>query len=251
VEEAASGVDALVRLRSAEAPFGLVLLDMQMPGMDGEQTAAAIRADGRLATLPIVLLSSSHPAEAPANVFDAALTKPIRERQLLRVLQDVLGIVRGEDSRTKPANAAEPVSPQGPRVLVAEDNEINRRVALAMLERIGCRVETVVNGREALEAQASRRYDLVLMDVQMPEMDGLTATAAIRARERASGHRPPIIAMTAHGRGPRPVHRRRHGRLHLQTGEIRRAAGEGRAVGRQGDLATGDGGSTRDSRPIV
>jgi CheY-like chemotaxis protein len=116
----------------------------------------------------------------------------------MRALHDVLGIARREERPAEQPATPERAAAVGPLVLVAEDNEVNRRVALAMLERSGCRVETVVNGREALEAVTSRHYDLVLMDVQMPEMDGLTATAAIRAREDETGRRTPIVAMTAH-----------------------------------------------------
>ena len=120
--------------------------------------------------------------------FELPLGKASRET-------DVPGSLRGGH----PADgSAETRRLSSLRILVAEDNEVNRRVAIGMAEQLGCAVQAVCNGREAVEALDHCRHDLVLMDVQMPEMDGFTATAAIRERERGSGRHIPIIALTAH-----------------------------------------------------
>ena len=199
-EEAASGPEALDQLRAAVAtdPFELVLLDLQMPDMDGTELAAAIRADPRLAKLPLVLLSSigglrGGTENAHSLGFDAALTKPVCRATLLETVASVLG----ERARRAASTAvATRVATSSPRVLVAEDNAVNRDVLIRMLAKLGCRIDAVDNGRAAVEAVLRGGYDLVLMDVQMPEMDGLEATLEIRRRETV---RPvPIVALTAH-----------------------------------------------------
>ena len=204
--EARSGAEALDLLhRAADGePFQLALLDMHMPEMDGVDTARAIKVDPRFGALPLVLLSSVRMQDGPGGLrakgFSAALVKPVRRSNLLRVLLDVLGercphhpVVAG----TQPSHGGG--GPRlGLRVLVAEDNVVNQTVATRMLERWACRVDVVADGRQALEAAARVPYDLVLMDVQMPVMDGFDATAAIRRQEAATGRRMPIIAMTAH-----------------------------------------------------
>jgi CheY-like chemotaxis protein len=175
---------------------------MHMPDMDGEATAGAIKLDLRFAELPLVLLSSSRTHESAVGLrargFAAALVKPVRRSSLLKVLLDVLG-ERRNDPAGDGTDASHASGPDlGLHVLVAEDNIVNQKVARRMLERWGCRVDVVGDGRQALEAVARVAYDLVLMDVQMPEMDGFDATAAIRRREARTGRRTPIIAMTAH-----------------------------------------------------
>ncbi|HZP42685.1 MAG TPA: PAS domain S-box protein [Candidatus Binatia bacterium] len=199
---AASGAEALRILRAAarERPFRCVLLDMQMPEIDGAQTAEAIRADPRLATVPLVVLSSigaQHLGDLRAKGIAASLTKPVRQSQLLDTLLEVVGTPPADE---RPATDAAAAGERrlGLRVLVAEDNPINQNVAVGMVERWGCRADAVANGREALAALERARYDVVLMDVQMPEMDGFEATAAIRRREGDGLARLPIIAMTAH-----------------------------------------------------
>ena len=203
--EARSGAEALEMLHGADddEPFQLVLLDMHMPDMDGTMTARAIKRDLRFAELPLVLLSSSRTHESAVGLrargFAAALVKPVRRSNLLKALLDVLG----ERQNDRPAGDGIDASHAsgtdlGLIVLVAEDNIVNQKVAKRMLERWGCRVDVVGDGRQALEAVARVAYDLVLMDVQMPEMDGFGATAAIRRRESWTGRRTPIIAMTAH-----------------------------------------------------
>ena len=193
--EAASGAEALAVLAAAPVPFALVILDMQMPGMDGGETAARIRADTRFAALPLVLLSSSAGLrDAGATPFAAALAKPVRQATLLRTLRAIVGGQREEAPR-RPA-AVEPPA-ERLRVLLAEDNAVNRTLALRMLAKLGCDAEAVETGGAAVAAAARQVYDVILMDVQMPEMDGLEATAEIRRRANG-GPRTPIVAMTAH-----------------------------------------------------
>jgi len=191
----AGGAAALEALQAALGadPYRLVLLDMHMPDMDGAMTAAAIKADPRLAAVPIVLLSSigtCSRAEMHAHGFAAMLTKPVRQSHL----RDVVAAVAGGAARPAVSSALPARAHLGLRVLVAEDNAVNRKVALQMLARLGCTATAVEDGARAVAAVAAADYDVVLMDVQMPEMDGFEATAAIRRR----GSRVPIIAMTAH-----------------------------------------------------
>ena len=148
--------------------------------------------------------------EAPWQAaFDAVLTKPVRQSQLYDSLVQVLSGATGQGLRARDSTAREEAGPRAAprpdqrrgRVLVVEDNAVNQRVTMRMLEKWGYHADAVGNGREAVDALARRPYDLVLMDCQMPEMDGYAATAAIRQREREQGtalRRTPIIAMTAH-----------------------------------------------------
>jgi CheY-like chemotaxis protein len=204
------GPAALEHLRKASArgdPFAVALLDSHMPGMDGLALARAIRSDPRLAATPLVLLTSlgeEDRREVQAAGFQHVLTKPVRQSQLLTELGAMFGLQIGAgirvDASSEPAalhTRAEPRLAAGPRVLVAEDTTINQLVARRMLERLGCHVDVVSNGVEALDALASIPYALVLMDVQMPEMDGFEATAQIRHRESQSGRHTSIVAMTA------------------------------------------------------
>jgi signal transduction histidine kinase/CheY-like chemotaxis protein len=198
-EAVASGPEALAALRAAADvdPFGLVLLDMQMPDMDGSQVAVTIRLDPRLAHLPLVLLSSMGTLrgrpDATAMGFDAALTKPVFQSTLFQCVAAVLGrqVARAASSAPGPSRESSAF-----RVLVAEDNEVNQRVLTVMLQKLGCRVDAVGTGTEAVAAVLGGRYDLVFMDVQMPEMDGFEATAEIRRRQGPAHI--PIVAITAH-----------------------------------------------------
>jgi signal transduction histidine kinase/DNA-binding response OmpR family regulator len=195
-DEATSGPEGLARLRAAtDDPFGLVLLDMHMPDMDGAEVARRIRADPRLAGIPIVLLSSigalrGGQAALRAMGIDAALTKPVC-RQALR---DSVIAALGRREQPVVRVATETVA-TGLHVLVAEDNAVNRELLLRMLALAGCTADAVGTGREAVEMIARGGFDLVLMDVQMPDMDGLTAASEIRRR---GTDRPlAIIAITA------------------------------------------------------
>jgi CheY-like chemotaxis protein/HPt (histidine-containing phosphotransfer) domain-containing protein len=209
VEEAASGPEALGILGAAASrrSFDLILMDMQMPEMDGERATRSIRSDPTWRDVPIILLSSigkhGNTADIRAAGFTAALVKPVRQSQLYDTLVTTLASPQEmpvpRTAQGAPADRDTEAAPSGPkwRVLVAEDNSVNQKVARRLLEKQGCRVDTVANGREALESLARIRYDLVLMDVQMPEMDGFEATAEIRRHEMGTDRHIPIVALTA------------------------------------------------------
>ena len=198
------GVTALAALAGSPHGFPLVLLDAVMPGMDGFAVAQKIRADSRLGGATIMMLSSGdHPGDAErcrALGITTYLQKPIKQSELL----DAIVVTLGKASGVRPAPAASRVEPtasipSGLVVLLAEDNEVNQELAIAILERRGCHVVLARNGREAVALWERESVDVVLMDVQMPEMDGLEATRAIRAIEQTRGGvRTPIIAVTAH-----------------------------------------------------
>jgi CheY-like chemotaxis protein len=206
------GLRALDQLRAAAArnlPYDLAILDMPLPTMDGLALARAIKADPVLAALPLVLLASLGPRGHGKLVQEEGigtyLTKPLRQSQLFNCLATVLGISTIPETTLLPAvvslgthhMVAAEHAPSRPLVLVAEDNLVNQRLAVRLLEKLGYRADVAVNGREAVQAVESTPYAAVLMDVQMPELDGFAATAAIRRREGPSRHTI-IIAMTAH-----------------------------------------------------
>jgi PAS domain S-box-containing protein len=199
--------DLLCRARDADAPFPLILLDWMMPEQDGLWLARRISQDPSLASTRIIFLTSAgrrgDASQCRQLGVAAYLTKPIKQSELLDAITLVLA--GAAPDRTTPLvtrhflRETQPAAPLGKlRILAAEDNAVNQKVVLRMLERDGHRVTLANNGREALEALEAEPFDLVLMDVQMPEMDGLEAAAAIRAAEREGGGHIPIIALTAH-----------------------------------------------------
>ncbi|MBW3631186.1 MAG: response regulator, partial [Gemmatimonadetes bacterium] len=200
---AGSGDAALASLQRAEArgrPFQLVLLDAMMPGMDGLTFAEHVREHPQWAGLPMIILSSAGrgpEVERTAKVGIARyLNKPVKQSDLLDA---ILGVIQAGGAEAEPAapRVDEPeVAPL--RILLAEDGVVNQQVAVNLLESRGHTVEVANNGVEAVAAFERGGFDLVLMDVQMPEMDGFEATAAIRGRERAAGGHIPIVAVTAH-----------------------------------------------------
>jgi PAS domain S-box-containing protein len=193
-----TGRDALHHLRAGEA-FDLALLDMLMPEMDGVMLAREIRRLPQGAALPLVLLSSIGRKLEPEDdaCFNAVLTKPIKPAHLLAAITRTLGAAETTAART--VNSLSPLAGTPPplRILLAEDNPVNQKVALHMLGRMGYRADTAANGVEALAAVRRQPYDVILMDVQMPEIDGLEATRRIRADSSLAASSPWIIALTA------------------------------------------------------
>jgi PAS domain S-box-containing protein len=203
----ADGAQALARLRAAHhdgRPYALVILDMQMPHMNGLELAHTIKTDADLAPLRLVLLSSGRQCDEEQSAREAGIAayvaKPVHQSQLYDAIVTVMSTADAPPllgQATHQNLAAAPAAGKI-RVLLAEDNIVNQKVAILMLEKLGCRVDAVANGREALEALTHIAYDLVFMDCQMPEMDGYEATTAIRAHEASGGTHVPIIAMTAY-----------------------------------------------------
>jgi len=196
--------DALARIEAGER-FDLGVVDLLMPELDGIDLALAIRELRSKDPFPLLLLSSVSPGEIRAirsadgepvdELFSAVLTKPVR----LRALRDALCRASGASTaRRRPvADNAPPLAARAPlRILLAEDNAVNQKVAVAMLARLGYRPEVVADGVEVLESLARQRFDVLLLDVQMPELDGFATARAIRARP--DGPQPFIIALTAH-----------------------------------------------------
>jgi signal transduction histidine kinase/CheY-like chemotaxis protein len=198
--------EALNLLRGASAsgtPYRLILLDRDMPRMDGLAFARHVQGDDAIPATPIIMLSSLSQTGDQAALTRAGvvhhLHKPVRHAQLREAVTRLLHAIQPRPrGAAGPGTAARTDSPLALRVLLAEDNPVNQAMATAMLEALGCRVRAADNGREAVRALADEAFDLVLMDCQMPEMDGFEATAIIRAHERQSdGRRRPIVALTA------------------------------------------------------
>jgi PAS domain S-box-containing protein len=189
----ASPLEALARIRQGDR-FDVVVIDLQMPELDGFALAREIRRSE--VELPLVLLTSlGRVQDARSGGFAAQLTKPVKASQLHDALVTALARRFAEGSAPAATESA-PVEAASLRILLAEDNEVNQRLALLLLKKLGYDADVVSNGLEALEALDRQRYDLVLMDVQMPELDGLETTRRICARWPGEG-RPRIVAMTA------------------------------------------------------
>ena len=199
--EASCGVEALELLRqaSAQAPFGLVLLDYMMPGMDGLEVARRIKEDRRVPRPRLVLLTSAGTHTNPntrAAGIDATVSKPLRQSLLYDTIVTVMAGGTSRSAAPTPRPSETKRSGAGPLVLVAEDNVVNQTVTVRMLEYLGYRVDIVANGADAVDAAMREQYAALLMDCQMPIMDGFEATAEIRRRE-GDGRHLPVIALTA------------------------------------------------------
>ena len=174
-----------------------------MPDVDGFTLAEMIKQDADLGSTVIMMLTSGGRSGDVARCEDLGvasyLLKPVKQSELFDAVAMALGIsAAGGCRRSRRCSVARPVFPRPLHVLLAEDSLVNQKLAVGLLEKYGHHVEVVGDGRAALAAVESSRFDLVLMDIQMPEMDGLEATQAIRIRERKRGGHIPIVAMTAH-----------------------------------------------------
>ena len=202
---AESADEALVLLRQAQAngvPFRLVISDVNMPSVDGFMLARQIRDDANICLTPLIMLTSGGRSGDVVKRHElriaASLMKPVKQSELFDVILSIAGNI---GPRAEPALAAVQVSPRATRalkILLAEDNLMNQKLATGILAKHGHQLTIANNGREAVEAYQAERFDVILMDVQMPVMDGFAATAAIRALEQESGTTTPIVAMTAH-----------------------------------------------------
>ncbi|VAW05018.1 BarA sensory histidine kinase (= VarS = GacS) [hydrothermal vent metagenome] len=213
-----SAKDALAAMTAAagdDAPYAVAVLDFQMPDIDGVTLAKMIKADTALAATPLILLTSAgrkgDPNGLVGDVFSAYLVKPARASMLLNSILTAINDSAAEritgmaaalshaDAKTDEAND-DAVAPSnlGLDVLVAEDNTVNQMVIKAMLEKIGCKVTIADNGKIAVDKYKTGQFDIVLMDVSMPEMDGGEATGLIRRRQKKTGEETPIIGVTAH-----------------------------------------------------
>jgi PAS domain S-box-containing protein len=212
VDGGTKAIEVLRRAAAQGVKYDLAILDLMMPGMDGFALARAINSDPDIPEMKLVLLTSfgqrGHGEMARDAGVAAYLTKPVRQSQLFDCLTKVMSqAAKADKERLASANDSIKIVTKhtlheaklipNKLILLAEDNIVNQRIALKQLERLGYRADAVANGLEALEALQRIPYDLVLMDCQMPEMDGYEATAEIRRREGQSKHTP-IIAMTAH-----------------------------------------------------
>jgi two-component system sensor histidine kinase/response regulator len=202
VSSGAKGIESLRNAHRAGDPYHVVLLDMQMPGMDGEQVARAIKSDPAVRDVKILVLTSmGHRGDAvrlEALGCSGYLLKPVKQQLLFDAVVTVLGQKEDRSPGLVTRHLLAEQRKLGLRLLLAEDNPINQKLAIILLQKAGFSVDAVETGIQALEKVQANRYSAVLMDVQMPEMDGFEATRHIRALEQKSGEHIPIIAMTAH-----------------------------------------------------
>jgi two-component system sensor histidine kinase/response regulator len=204
VDSGETALAAIAQARQSGTQFRLVLLDAHMPGMDGFELARRIHEMPELDGVIVMMLSSAHHMEDADKCRAAGirryLVKPIFQKELLQAILQAAADFEGIPDPV-PLHVPPPApEPHGPslRILLAEDNPVNQRVAVKVLEKYGHNVTVAGNGREAVALALHKPFDLILMDIQMPEMDGYEATAAIREAEQASGAHTPIVALTAH-----------------------------------------------------
>ncbi len=200
-----SGEEALIAIKAASddgKPFDLVLMDWRMPGMDGAEASRLIKAQQSISRIPAIMMVSAFDRERAMNgvadhEMDGFLVKPVNESQLIDSIATIFGVKPDyPESDSWHAAGGFPAELVGRRVLLVEDNDVNRDLASELLSDLGIQVTIAVNGREGVDRVVAEPFDLVLMDIQMPVMDGLTATRLIRADKRFG--KLPILAMTAH-----------------------------------------------------
>ena len=204
VDEAENGEKLIKLMETAEEPYDLVILDWLMPGMNGLEVAQKIKTELKPEVDPRIIMvsafSSGEVTDKPGGEYiDQFLAKPITASHLYDAVMEVFGLQSGEISRSRSTTGQmdmEELRPvQGAEILLVEDNEINQQVARELLEQAGFRVDVADHGQKALEMLEPKAYDCVLMDVQMPVMDGFTATSRIREQDRFRDL--PVLAMTA------------------------------------------------------
>jgi CheY-like chemotaxis protein len=205
---AESGPAALAILESCLEPIPLVLTDVHMPGMDGFDLVKQVKSSKQTPTV-IMLTSGSYHGDVPRSKelgVEAYLVKPVGQKDLLQAIQQIFtlhppaagALAAWRESLTRLGSAIRPRALASLRILVVEDNLINQNLAVSLLENNGHLTRVAGTGREALAVLERESFDVILMDVQMPDMDGLDATKAIRTKEQFTGKRVPIIAVTAH-----------------------------------------------------
>ena len=202
VPSGAKGLEALRNAHRAGDPYHVVLLDMQMPLMDGEQTARAIKSDPAVKDVKILILTSmgqrGDAVRLEALGCSGYLLKPVKQQMLFDAVIAVLARPDDPGAGLITRHTISEHRKSDLRVLLAEDNPINQKLAVTLLQKAGYSVDAVENGEQALEKFKEEHYHAILMDVQMPDMDGFEATGHIRAWEKQHGQHIPIIAMTAH-----------------------------------------------------
>ena len=203
-KDAHEAIAILERSRDEKASFDIILLDVQMPGMDGYQFLDHLCQNPGLYQGPTIIMTSSHASDdgdrcKELNVA-GYLTKPVKHSQLLHEIIVALGdqdAVKSRFVRTE-ASVVDSEPERSLRILLAEDNPVNQKLMILMLKKMGHSIVPVSNGRKAVDAAKMEEFDLILMDVQMPEMDGFEATAMIRGHQKITGTFTPIVALTAH-----------------------------------------------------
>jgi CheY-like chemotaxis protein len=198
-DSGAAGLEKMDRALASDGPVQLIILDEQMPGMDGLEVLERMRAHPRFSGATVMMLTSADQSSSAARCremgVESYLVKPIKPFDLQLAIRRALGMLKASVSgRPEPGR-----SQQGRRlrILLAEDNPVNQRLAMALFQKMGHDVTLATNGAEAVAKWFGARFDLVFMDVQMPELDGFGATRQIRELERARGGHVPILAMTA------------------------------------------------------
>jgi two-component system, sensor histidine kinase and response regulator len=203
VESGPGALAAMETARLSGKPFGLAIIDYLMPVMDGFALAELVKKNPELSSMTIIMLTSAGQRGDSVRCTDvgiaAYLRKPVKQSDLFdSIAYTLTPAANDENQPSLITRHSLRVSKRGLSLLLVEDNPVNRKLAVKMLEKMGHRVSTAGNGRQALEILDRESFDAVFMDVQMPEMDGYEATATIRSKERATGEHVPIIAMTAH-----------------------------------------------------